>query len=304
MPFDSDRAVIRHCDVHSVIDLQLDIGESPLWDPVERVLWFVDILASLIYRLDPSSGSLDRFEMPASVGSLGLAQHGLLIVALRSGVHLFDPRTKSLEFLVHPEPNRSGNRLNDGRVGPDGAFWMGSMSEAQPYEPTGAFYRITSKAEVTLIRDHLYVSNGLAWNPDGTVMYHADSLVPAITAYAFNPVNGSVSPYTRFAELDFSWGHPDGAAVDIEGNYWSAGVTAGRINRFSPTGQLIESLQLPIAAPTMPCFGGLDMKTLYITSLKRSIAGAAQPGGLLSIRAEVPGLPPDVFGVSKYSRGS
>lgn len=291
--------VIGKSEIHSVLDIPLEIGESPVWDPAAGLLWFVDILAPAVYSLDPTTNSVSRFDMPASVGSLGLARDGELVVALRTGVHLFDPRRGTFKFLVHPEPSRPRNRLNDGRVGPDGAFWVGSMSEARPYEPTGALYRVTIDGRARLFRDDIHVSNGLAWSPDGRIMYHVDSLLPEVRAYQFDGAIDEPMKFSQFAALDVRWGRPDGAAVDVEGSYWSAGVSAGRLNRIASNGQLIESVQLPIAAPTMPCFGGADMKTLYITSLRRQIGDISQPGTLLSMRVDVAGLRSGVFGVGR-----
>lgn len=288
--------MVQSLDVHGLIDFPLALGESPLWDPAEKVLWFIDIEAPAIFSLDPASGALRRFEPPATVGSLGLATGGRLVVALRSGIHLFDPNTNTYEFLVHPEPGRPSNRLNDGKVGPDGAFWVGSMFEHRPYQPTGALYRVSPAGEVTLIRDHIHCSNGLAWSPDGRTMYHADSVIPEICAYTFDPATGDTSEFRRFTALDPGIGRPDGAAVDAEGCYWSAGITAHRLNRISPTGELLESFALPITWPTMPCFGGKDLRTLYVTSLRRRENDDPQDGTLVSLDVGVAGLPPHIFG--------
>src|SRR6202035_3527939 len=111
----TDPAQLR--DVQTLIDVPLGIGESPLWDHRQGVLWFIDIEAPAIFRYRPAQGELKRFETPETVASLGLAPADRLVVALRSGVYLFDPSTGKYEFLVHPEPNRATNRLNDGRVG-------------------------------------------------------------------------------------------------------------------------------------------------------------------------------------------
>ncbi|MGC1303946.1 MAG: SMP-30/gluconolactonase/LRE family protein [Caulobacteraceae bacterium] len=282
--------------VTTLIDFSLSIGESPVWDPHAGVLWFIDIEAPAIFRLDPVSGRLDRFPTPQTVASLGLAGGGRLVVALRNGVHLFDPQAGVFDLLAHPEPNRPANRLNDGKVGPDGAFWVGSMSEHRPYQPTGAFYRVAPSGEIRCIRQGIHVSNGLAWSPDGRTLYHADSVVPEILAYGFEPATGALTEPRVFARFDPDIGRVDGAAVDAEGCYWCAGITAGRLNRFSPAGALMDSLPLPIRWPTMPCFGGPDLRTLYLTSLAREEGGVGQVGSLVSLDVGVAGLPPYVFG--------
>lgn len=282
-------------DVTVLIDFPLALGESPLWDPHGEVLWFIDIEAPAIFRLDPRSGAVERFDTPETVCSLGLAKAGRLVVALRTGVHLFDPATGAYEFLVNPEPDRPTNRLNDGKVGPDGAFWVGSMFEQRPYHPTGALYRVSPEGEVRRIRDEIHCSNGLAWSPDGLTMYHADSVIPEICAYHLDPRSGEVSEFRRFIALDPDLGRPDGAAVDAEGCYWSAGITANRLNRISPAGELLESIVLPVSWPTMPCFGGPDLRTLFVTSLRRPEDAQPQDGTLVSLDVGVAGLPPYVF---------
>ncbi|WP_428248259.1 SMP-30/gluconolactonase/LRE family protein [Ferrovibrio sp.] len=277
-------------DCEYLIDRPLQIGESPVWDEQRQCLWFVDILAPEILCFDWATRRLAVYAMPSAVGSIGLTSQGGLVVALRSGVYLFDPDSAALRFLVQPEPDRPMNRLNDGKVGPDGCFWIGSIHDASPRQPTAALYRVTPEGKSVLILDGLKASNGLAWSPDGGVLYHADTRGPYIAGYRFDPDTGALSDRRLLRECDEATGLPDGAAVDADGNYWSAGVSAGCLNRLSPEGQLLESLRLPVAAPTMPCFGGPDLRTVFVTSLAKATANGTQPGTLISFRVETPGL--------------
>ncbi len=279
-----------------VIDIDLGIGESPLWDDRRQALWFVDILAPAIFLLDPDGAAPARFAMPDLVTSLGLCADGRLIVALRSGVFLFDPASGELDFLVHPEPDRPMNRLNDGKVGPDGCFWVGSMHDAIPRQPTAALYRVTPAGRVDKVLNGLKVSNGLAWSGDGRTMYHADSRGPEVTAYAFDPATGAMGPGRVLARLTEEQGLPDGAAVDVDGFYWSAGVTGGCLNRIGPDGGLAEVIPLPAPAPTMPCFGGPALDRLYVTPLATDRAGRAVGGTLLLGDPGVAGVPIGRFG--------
>jgi len=278
------------------IDLDLAIGESPVWDADRNLLWFVDILAPCIHALDPETNRLATYPMPCPVGSIGLASGNRLVVALRTGVHLFDPVSRTLEFLVHPEPDMDMNRLNDGKVGPDGCFWVGSMHDSLPRAPTAALYRVTPAGECMQVIGGLKVSNGLAWSPDGGTMYHADSRGAYVQAYDFDPRGGHLSGGRRFATFDESDGLPDGAATDVDGNYWVAGVTAGRITKFAPDGRIVHTFALPTPAPTMPCFGGRDLKTLFITSLRTDRPGIYRMGTLISVKTDVTGVPTHLFG--------
>jgi sugar lactone lactonase YvrE len=257
-----------------LVNFNLEIGESPVWDERRSVLWFVDILSPAVLSLDPKSRKLSAYAMPAAVGSVGVASDARLVVALRTGVHLFDPGSGELEFLVHPEPDRTMNRLNDGKVGPDGCFWIGSMHDSLPRAPSGALYCVAPSGDCRRVLDGIKVSNGLAWSPEGKTMYHADTRGEHIKAFDFDPASGRLSNVRALITLTEEQGLPDGAAVDDQGFYWSAGVTSGRLNKISPEGVLVDSIKLPVSAPTMPCFGGPDGATIFITSLASERSGA------------------------------
>lgn len=282
-----------------LISFRMEIGESPVWDNDLQRLWFVDILAPAIYALEPATKELSTYAMPSPVGSVGLATEGRLIVAMRTGVHLFDPESGRLEFLVNPEPDVPLNRLNDGKVGPDGNFWVGSMHDERPAKPTGALYRITPDGRCDRMVSGIHVSNGLAWSPDGKTMYHADSRGYCVKAFDFDPQSGEIDKERLVAELSFEDGLPDGAAVDVDGIYWSAGITAGVVHRIDPETGIRRSTRLPVAMPTMPCFGGADMRTLFITSLTGTRDGVSGEGTLIACRMERPGVAVGRFGVPR-----
>ncbi|MCP3734011.1 SMP-30/gluconolactonase/LRE family protein [Sphingomonas sp. RP10(2022)] len=278
----------------TLVDRPLGVGESPVWDHRSGVLWFIDIARPAIYRCGPNGEGLTEFATPSTVGSIGLAGSAGLVAGLRDGVHLFDPDNGTWDRLCAIEEDRPENRLNDGRVGPDGAFWIGTMFEHMPYQPTAALYRVAPDGAVKTIRTDLHVSNGLGWSPDGRLMYHVDSVVPEIDVYDFDPATGDFSATRVLTAFNAAIGHPDGAAVDAQGHYWSAGVSAGRLNRFAPDGTLVESIELPVPWPTMPCFGGENLRTLYLTSMSHDGA----EGSLIAIDVEVPGIRADIFGQS------
>ena len=189
------------------------------------------------------------------------------------------------------------NRLNDGKVGPDGCFWVGSMDENTPRQKTGALYRVTPKGGIERKAEGYAVSNGLAWSPDGRVMYHSDSTAGIIEAWDFDAHTGGLANHRVLATLTNDDGRPDGAAVDVEGTYWSAGPSAGCVNRFSPSGALLSKLPFPVPGPTMPCFAE---RHLYVTSLREGRSPEALQqhptlGGLFRTDAPVLGAPVGLF---------
>lgn len=284
-------------DIDCLVDAKCTLGESPVWDEQRNRLLWADIEGATIYAYDFDGGREQRWTLPDRVGSFGLCESDRLVVALPDGVYLFDPADGAIERLVDPEPDCPGNRLNDGKVGPDGAFWVGSMDD-RPTDrrPVAALYRVTADGRADKRADGLTVSNGLAWSADGRAMFHSDSSGAWIDRYDFDPKTGATDNRTRIAELSTEQGRPDGAAVDMNGHYWSCGVSAGVLNRFDRDGALLETIPLPVPRPTMCCFGGSDMKTLFITSLRVGVAPDVLErhpwtGGILTMRTDTAGAP-------------
>jgi sugar lactone lactonase YvrE len=254
------------------------VGESPVWDDATGRLWWVDIRAPALHRTDPATGATETWPLAEPVGSLGLCRSGAVLLALKSGIHRFDPRDGTLDLLAAPERDRPMNRLNDGKVSPEGRFLVGSMDDRPEKAATGALWRLDPGArDCVLLTEGLIVSNGLAWSADGRMLWHSDSRASVIWTWRYDPATGAITDRREVARPDAATGRPDGAAVDAEGGYWSAGVSAGRLNRWLADGTLERVIDLPVRAPTMPCFGGPDGRTLYVTSLRPA---ASPPGSL------------------------
>jgi sugar lactone lactonase YvrE len=274
-----------------------DLGESPVYDDRRGALWFCDILARTVHQIDLTTLARRQWSFPSEVGSLGLAESGRLIVALRHEVGLFNPADGSYQTIAAIEAERgTETRLNDGKVGPDGAFWIGSMDDRDVKAPIAVLYRVTADGTVERKIEGLVVSNGLAFSPNGRRMFHSDSRGKWIDRWDFEPETGAISNRTRIAEMDEASGRPDGGATDAEGCYWSAGVSAARLNRFAPDGRLLEIHPLPVASPTMPCFAGAKLKTLFVTSLRQGRSKEALErypltGAILVGQSQVAGSP-------------
>jgi len=281
-----------------VWDSRCGVAESPLWDASSRCLLFCDIPGKRINALSVDGGARTWWVFPEVVGSFGLCLSGRLVVALRHRVVLFDRRTREIRNLTDPVDEPPTNRFNDGKVGPDGCFWVGSMDERPRREKRGSLYRVSPDGRIERKAEGYAVSNGLAWSPDGRTMYHSDSTAGTIEAWDFDADSGGLGNHRVLATLTSEEGRPDGAACDIEGNYWSAGPSAGCINRFSPHGKLLERIPFPVPGPTMPCFAE---RHLYVTSLREGRSAEALRqfptlGALFRMAAPVMGSPVAVFG--------
>ena len=167
--------------------------------------------------------------------------------AITSCCSIRAPRRSS--NLTDPVDEPATNRFNDGKVGPDGCFWVGSMDERTPREKTGVLYRVTPDGRIERKAEGYAVSNGLAWSPDGGHMYHSDSTAGIIEAGTSTSDTGGSEQPSRARDTDQRGRPSRRRRVDVEGNYWSAGPSAGCINRFSPPGKLLSKAAVPGARP-------------------------------------------------------
>jgi len=280
-------------DFTLLVDTRCETGESPVWDERRDRLFFVDIGAPALHAVALDGSDLRSWPMPKPIGSIGLAESGRIVAGLGRGIALFDPEAGSLTPFLELPDEPEANRLNDGKVGPDGAFWVGSMNQSPVRQPIASLYRVTPEGVAERKIGDLATSNGLAFSPDGRTMFHSDSRGEWIDRHDFDPATGAISNRRRIATPDEATGRPDGAACDAEGVYWSAGVSAGRLNRFSPEGELLGSHPVPVPSPTMPCFCGPDLRTLVITSLRPGGGAAQNPhsGSVFIARSPVAGAP-------------
>ena len=155
-----------------------------------------------------------------------------------------------------------------------GRLWVGTIYEPRD-APKAALYCWFGK-RLQRIAGGVTVSNGLAFSPDGATVYWSDTAAHRIDTLTLDPVEGSVSDRRVFMQFpskptdpdqgpapdpDGYGGRPDGAAVDAEGHCWVAMFEGQRLLRLSPQGQVVQSIALPVRCPTMPCFGGPDLRT-------------------------------------------
>ncbi|HEY6087365.1 MAG TPA: SMP-30/gluconolactonase/LRE family protein [Burkholderiaceae bacterium] len=279
------------------------LGESPLWHPGEQLLYWCDIPGHTLNRFDPASGTHREWSFDTDVGSCAPLNDGGLLLALRDGLVRFDPGSGKSYPLAEAPYDPAHERFNDGKADPKGRFWVGTIYEPRD-PPRAALYRFGA-GRLDKMAGDITVSNGLAWSPDARTMYWADTKAHRVDALDFDVGDGSLSrrraflqfpPKTPAQDLARYGGRPDGAAVDVEGGYWVAMFEGARVLRFSADGTLSREIPLPVRCPTMPCFGGPDLKTLYITTAREKrpadeLAREPLAGRVLQLRVDVAGLP-------------
>lgn len=272
------------------------LGEGPLWDPRIAQLLFLDIKGGRLFVHDPERGDTQSFAVDGMVSALGLAADGGYVCAYEGGFARLelDGDAVRLAPLHDPEPDRPGNRFNDGKVDPRGGFWAGSMDDAER-ATTGAWWRLDPAGDVGRLLDGFHVTNGPAFDSARGRVYLTDSA--AQTVFVAESDGGRLANRRVFLQFGAGDGYPDGMEVDAEGCLWIAFWDGAAVRRLSPDGALLETLPLPVPRPTSVVFAG---DRLFITSAsigldQAALAAAPLSGGVFEARLSRPLSRPPAF---------
>ncbi|GFE48376.1 gluconolactonase [Roseobacter cerasinus] len=284
------------------------VGESILWDAARQRLLWVDIVEKKIHALTPATGEYQSWPTPDFVTSIGLRKDGGAIVGLTRDVCLWDFGDQ-FQTLARVEPDQPDNRLNEGVVGPDGAFWVGTMQnniapDGSPKEmtaDTGRLYRCTPDGQVTPLCDDLFgLTNTLVWTTGGGLIT-ADTGANEIYRYTYDQDTRRLSD-RRSIVSGFERGLPDGSTLDAEGYIWNCRVVGGGcLLRFDPEGHIHRVVDLPCSWPTSCTFGGENLDILYVTSARFTmevdhLKRHPEEGGVFAIKPGMTGTAPCLFG--------
>lgn len=307
-------------DWTTVSPATFELGESPFWHPTEQSLYWVDIPGKKILRANVYMGTVESWDMSSEPGCIAPAATGGLVIALRHGVFRARDWRGELQLIVTLPYDPATLRANDGKCDPLGRFWVGTVDEPKA-DRAAALFSIDCRGgctpQVTRHAGDALTGNGLAWSPDGHTAYWADTPSHVVHAWHFDLQANVLSAHRIFQQLPakpngWQWdtprvhdhaaygGRPDGAAVDVNGNYFVAMFEGQRVCKFAPSGELLAEYPLPALCPTMPCFGGEDLKTLYVTTARhgrsaQELAAFPQSGAVFALRLDIPGLPVNLF---------
>jgi sugar lactone lactonase YvrE len=282
------------------IDSRCELGEGVFWHPLqERLFWF-DILNKTLFSATAGGIMVDRFTFDTPVTAAGVIDADNLAIASAAGIYRLELSTDTREIIAPLEADKPGNRSNDGRVGPSGGFWIGTMAlKDAGTTPSGSLYQVRG-SEVTKLLADIRIPNATCFSPDGRTAYFTDGATRLIRKVAIDRETGlPVGEWQDFARIT-DMAEPDGAVIDSEGYMWNAQWGGSRVVRYAPDGSIDRVVTLPVSRPTCPAFGGSDLKTLYITSARDGLSAAElekEPlaGGVFALRVDVPGLPENLI---------
>jgi sugar lactone lactonase YvrE len=301
------------------IDEACELGESPFWHPLEQRLYYIDIPAKQLLRAEASgAGGREVWGMPSEPGCMAPVRGGGLVIALRDGIYRAREWGGALECLVRFGYDTATTRFNDGKCDSLGRFWAGTVFEPRDGRRGAELYCIDMRSGTpvtTLKANNAITANGVNWSLDDRTLWWSDTPNHIIHAWDFERETGVMRKHRVFHQFDpkpADWvsdaadarsrygGRPDGSAVDSAGIYHCAMYEGGRICSFAPDGTPAGEETVPVVCPTMPCFGGADLRTLFLTTARKGrsaaeLAATPWAGRVLARRVQTPGLPVHFF---------
>lgn len=263
-------------------------AEGPVWSERWGGLRWVDMLAGDILSLQ-EDGSVGRRHVGRVAAALRPRRGGGAVIAVERGFLLEDGdgRLVTLDEVW----SDATVRMNEGGCDPQGRFYAGSM----PYDRRkggGALYRLDPDLSVSVVLEGVTISNGLDWNPDGSLVYYNDTETFRIDAFDYDP-EGGLTNRRPFVDLSEEALRPDGLTVDSEGYVWTALANGGAVRRYTPQGRLDGIVEIPAEKVTACTFGGPRLDELYITTSREDLPPDADPlaGSLFRASVGVVGRP-------------
>jgi len=297
-------------DIRHIVDCKNHLGEGPLWDVEDELLYWIDSSAAEVWSARADGSQARRYFVPSHIGSMAIRKGGGAVLALANGFSLYDFESQKLTHIKDPEADEPQNRLNDGKVDRRGRFFAGYMSYDHDLEDANrgqrpvrnsALYRLDPDLSVHQVERGIKCSNGPCWSPDDKTFYFCDSYDNVMFAYDYDIETGNLSNRRVFATNYDRAGTFDGSTVDSEGFIWNAHVFGGRIIRYAPDGSIDRVIEFPVRNLTSVMFGGKNLDVLYVTSMGRPMKGVpqkeAEAGGVFAVYGlGVKGLPEPRFG--------
>jgi sugar lactone lactonase YvrE len=285
-------------ELEQVPNCRAMLGEGAIWnDALQRLHW-IDINGQRVFTYDPATGENRAYDVGQKVGTVVPRARGGLMLALHEGFASLDPDNGRVALLPRPpEHDPAIVRFNDGKCDPAGRFWAGTMALVKGPKALGRLYRLDADGSMHVMLRDVGTSNGIVWSLDRRTLCFIDTPLLRVDAFDYDDATGAIANRRAVISVPPDLGRPDGSTIDSEGMVWVAMYEGGSVTRWNPrTGELLQTIRLPVARVTSCAFGGPDLGTLYITSARAGLTEeqlAKQPlaGCLFKVKPGVCGVP-------------
>lgn len=270
-------------EVETIANEHCACGENPLWDEINQCLYWTDIPNGRLFRLDANSGEWQRIYDDEIVGGFTLQEDGSLLLFRDHNIAIRDD-ANNVKVLLSDFDAEAG-RFNDVIADPQGRVFAGTMGQ----DLKGGVYRVEADLAVTKVAGETNCSNGQDFSLDLKTYYWSESTAKKIYSFDYDQNSGEISNRKVLFDVPDDWGINDGLTIDTEGCLWVAFHGGSAVRRFSPDGEVMETIKTPAANVTSVIFGGAELDELYITSAGGEDGSDTLEGALFRMRPGVKG---------------
>ena len=273
-----------------IADYQCEVGEGPLWHPMEKRVYWTDIKQGRMFRYDPLAEIHEQFYEGAMVGGFTIQADGSLLLFMEEGA-IAIWREGTLTYIIDKIPGEQNNRFNDVIADPAGRVFCGMMRLDE--QSGGKLYRLDTDGSIKVVIEKVQLSNGMAFTGDKRHMYYTDSLARQIYVFDYDESNGSITNQNVFLKIPDETTIPDGMTLDAEDYVWSARWDGWSIFRYAPDGSYDRQIRLPAKQVSSLTFGGDDYTDIYVTTAggQDKANNGSGAGALFRIRSGIKGKP-------------
>lgn len=272
-----------------IADYRCACGEGPMWHPLEKRVYWVDIPTGRLFRYDPASGHHEMCFQGDQIGGFTIQADGALLLFMNHGaIRLW--QGGELKTLVEEIADERATRFNDVIADPEGRVFCGTMPTK---ERLGRIYRLDCDGSLRIVLEEIGCSNGMGFTPDRRAMYYTDSRVRRIYRFDYKRATGELSNQTVFVETPEDEGVPDGMTVDAEGYVWTAKWDGSCLVRYAPNGVEERRVTFPAKQVSSVVFGGEQYQDMYVTTAggtKKEVNGPGA-GALFRVSMGIRGVP-------------
>ena len=280
-----------------VADYENEVGEGPMWHPMDKRLYWGDIHKGRIFWFDPATEKHELFyEGDSMIGGYTIQEDGSLLLFMEKGA-IAELRDGKLKYLIEELPGEGESRFNDVIADPAGRVFCGTMpvdaNRAMAGERLGTLYRLDTDGSITPVLGDRGISNGMGFTPDRKQMYYTESMDYKIYIFDYDINTGAISNQRVFVETPSDQGVPDGMTVDAGGYVWSAHAGGSKLTRYTPQGAVERVIPFPTQIVSSVAFGGADMADIFVTTIGGDDRATYGPGSgaLFRLQLGIKGVP-------------
>lgn len=272
-------------------------GEGPMWDRLAGLLRWVDMLRGDVLSWRPGDDDVIRWDVGEVAAVIRRRRSGGFVVAVERGFQLLG-EDGSLEWAGPQLWDDASVRMNEGACSPSGRFYCGSMGMPPGTPEKGSMYLLDPDRSVRPVFDRLTITNGMVFTPDGGYVSHIDTPTRCVRRFRVADDGSLVDPVVLF-DIPEEAGDPDGMTGDADGCFWIALYGGGAVHQYSPEGELLTVVRVPVSQPTACHFGGPDLNELYITTSHDQIhqddPAEREAGAVFVVRTAATGPSEELF---------